>query len=406
MIPIREADVLLRPFLCALPAERVPLDRATGLILRQEIRADRPYPALDRVCMDGIAIRRRAWEEGRRRFRVAGHSPAGRPPGELVSADDCIEVATGAPCPAGADFVIPYECLSLEDGWAAVRPESGLPAHANIHPRGSDCPEGALLIRSGRALTAPCIGVAASVGLSRVLATPRPHLALLGTGDELVETSERPAPWQLRRSNPPAVAALFAGLAEVSLHRCGDAPAELARAVAKALEGADILAVTGGVSMGRRDGVPAALRAAGIREVFHKVAIRPGKPIWFGAAPDGRPVFGLPGNPVAALVCARRFLAPVILSLAGRDPRAARPKGRLASEVPPAAGLTRLVPVRATATARGATILYPVSLRGSGDFAGLAHSDGFAEVAPGEGPGRAGRQALYHPWAWADGLSA
>lgn len=398
MIPIREADALLRPHQRPLPPSRVALERAAGLMLREDIRADRPYPPIDRVCMDGIAIRYGDWEHGIRRFRLAGMAGIGKPRSALSGVGECLEVATGAPCPEGADTVIPYEWITMEGDWAQSREAEDPGVGRNVSPTGSDCTEGAVLIRAGRTLTAPCIGVAASVGLGRLLVTPRPRLALLSTGDELIEVGDRPEPWQLRRSNPAALAALFRGCAEVKTFRSSDHPDELASAIASALAHADMLVVTGGVSAGRFDGVPKALQEAGVRQVFHKVAIRPGKPVWFGIAPGDRPVFALPGNPVASLVCARRFVAPMLLGLSGRPPAPPIRNARLGADLPPGGGLVRFIPVRRGDSPRGKILLYPVSVRGSGDFAGLVHSDGFAEIPEGADSGYAGRAVPYYPW--------
>lgn len=403
MIPIEEADDLLRPSQRSLPPARVALERAEGLILREDIRADRPYPPVDRVCMDGFAIRHGDWVQGIRRFRVAGMACVGKPRSTLEGAGDCLEVATGAPCPAGADTVIPSEWINREGDWAQAREGSEAGLGRNVSPEGSECQEGAVLIRAGRALTAPCIGVAASVGLRRLLVTPRPRLALLSTGDELVEVGNSPQPWQLRRSNPSALAAMFHPCAEVKTFRSADGPEDLVIAITSALKSSDILVITGGVSAGRFDGVPGALQAAGVRKAFHKVAIRPGKPIWFGIAPGDRPVFALPGNPVASLIGARRFVAPVLLSLSGLPPGPPLHGARLEAGLPPSAGLVRFIPVRRGEGPRGKALLFPVTVRGSGDFAGLAHSDGFAEIPAGAEEVHAGRLVDYYPWPCAGG---
>ncbi len=396
MIPIQEADALLRPFHRALPPARVPLERAFGLTLREDIRSDRPYPPLDRVCMDGVAINQEAWRQGVRRFRVEGMAKVGKPRKILAESGSCFEVATGAPCPEGADSVIPYEKLTLEDGRAEVREGTVFRAGQNVCTAGADCTAGAVLVRAGSCLTPPCIGAAASAGHARVLVTPLPRLALLGTGDELVDVEEIPKPWQLRRSNTAALGALFAGLAEIRCLHCGDAPADLALAIGDALEDADLVVLTGGVSAGRYDAVPASLRACGIREIFHKVAIRPGKPVWFGAAGE-RPVFALPGNPVAALICARRFVLPMLSVMAGlRAPT--RRKVRLGADSPGSGLLTHFVPVRLEGHERGLPVAYPVSMHGSGDFAGLVASDGFVEAPGDEDSSRIGRPLPFHPW--------
>jgi molybdopterin molybdotransferase len=264
-----------------------------------------------------------------------------------------------------------------------------------VHPAGADCREGAILVPAGRLLDPPAVGIAASVGLVRVLATPRPRVAVLGTGDELVGPGTPPAPWQLRRSNTAALAALFAPDAETRVSSSGDAPEALAAAIESALAGSDALVLTGGVSAGRWDAVPAALAAAGIRTLFHKVAQRPGKPLWAGVTADGRPIFGLPGNPVAALICGRRYVTPLLRALAGRPGGPPR-QVRLAD--PPAHfHLTRFLPVRLAGMGPVSVQAHAVPVRGSGDFAGLGPSDGFVEV-PARSRGRPASLAPFRAW--------
>lgn len=390
---------MLRAFHRPLQPARFSLAHAAGLIVREEIRSDRPYPPIDRVCMDGIAIRYDAWRSGRRKFNVAGMARVGEPRKILEGASACMEVATGSPCPEGADTVVPYEKLALAMGAAEIFPDSAVSLGQNICAAGTDCPAGSVLVRVGACLTPPCIGAAASFGATRLWVTPRPRVALLGTGDELVGIADAPEPWQLRRSNAMALWALIASHAEVRLMRAGDDPDELERAIAAGLEDSDMLVMTGGVSAGRFDAGPRALSASGIQCVFHKLAIRPGKPIWFGLAPGGRPVFALPGNPVASLVCARRFALPMLLAMAGFREVPARRKVRLGAEAAGSATLACFVPVRLAGSARGVPIAYPVSIRGSGDFPGLAASDGFIETQQGLQAMAAGATASYYPWS-------
>jgi molybdopterin molybdotransferase len=307
---------------------------------------------------------------------------------------------TGSPCPEGADCVVPYEWLSLADGQAEIGEDRPLHPGQNVQTAGVECPDASLLLRPGSDLNPARIAAAASVGHTRVLVTPRPVAAVLSTGDELVPAKSDPKPWQIRESNAAGIECMLRGIAEVRRLSCGDDPADLGAAVAKALESADIVILSGGVSAGRFDGVPDALRDAGVREIFHHVAIRPGKPIWFGAASGRRPVFGLPGNPVSSLICARRFVVPMVLALAAstRSPECRRI--RLGVDAGKADGLTQFVPARLESHGRGSPIAYPVPMRGSGDFVGLLPSDGFLELQDGRSRFHAGEAARFIPWGY------
>jgi molybdopterin molybdotransferase len=222
---------------------------------------------------------------------------------------------------------------------------------------------------------------------------------VVGTGDELVDINDTPESWQLRLSNSMALAALLVPHAQLRLLRAGDDSEGLARVIGEGLEDSDMLLMTGGVSAGRFDAVPSALAASGVQRLFHKVAIRPGKPLWFGLAGGRRPVFGLPGNPVASLICARRFALPMVLALGGFRVSAQRRKVRVGADAFNSGSLTHFIPVRLSDARRGLPVAYPVSIRGSGDFSGLAASDGFIEATEGHGPLVTGATAAYHAWS-------
>jgi molybdopterin molybdotransferase len=354
--------------------------------LREPLRADRPLPPFDRVTMDGVALSFDAWKRGCREFCIEGIQAAGKPALRRRSPVGCIEVMTGAVLPAGCDCIVPVEELELRSGWVRVVGE--VKRGQFIHRAGSDARRGQVLVPVGKVLDGPAIAVVATVGKTHVRVAKRPSIAIVSTGDELVDVGERPLPHQIRRSNSHALAASLRlhGFRDVSLYRTPDNPQE--RALRSALA-ADIVLVTGGVSKGRFDFVPEVLKRLGVREVFHWVRQRPGKPLWFGVRGKTL-VFGLPGNPVSCLVCLHRYVLECLS------------EGRAPSR--PSAGGSRprrSVALR-TALRRGALTVFqpvrdrlPVSINTSGDFADLARSDGFVEVPEGTGYVRRVRH-----WPW------
>ena len=300
-----EAEARIRGSLQPLPATRRPLDRLVGAVLAEAVHAERDQPPFDRVAMDGIALASAAWREGRRRYAVQGVQAAGRPPLSLGSSDNCIEVMTGAVLPAGCDAVVPVERLTLADGGAEVAADALVEPGLNVHARGSDGRAGDRLLEPGLRLGAPEAAIIASCGLADVAVRADPRIALISTGDELIEPGHAITDWQVRRSNPAALRAALAarGQTEVVDDHLPDDPTTMCDRLAAHLADRDLLVLTGGVSMGRYDHVPSVLAALGVREVLHRVAQRPGKPIWFGLGAAGQAVFGLPGNPVSPCGC-------------------------------------------------------------------------------------------------------
>lgn len=384
MLTPAEAAAGIAASLRALPAEPCPLGAAAGRVLREDIAAERDQPPFDRVAMDGIAIALDAHVAGRRSFRIAGTVAAGKPPLPLPGGDACLEVMTGAMLPPGADTVIPVESLAVADGRAALRDEAPLARFANVHRRGSDALAGSLALAAGTPLRGPELAIAASAGRSSLQVSREPRIAVISTGDELVPPDARLEPWQIRRSNVYGVAATLAlhGYRHLTDDHVADEPATIRARLAHHLAGHDALVLSGGVSAGRFDHVPAALEAVGVRRVFHKVAQRPGMPFWFGIGAAGQPVFALPGNPVSTLVCLIRYVLPALARLTGA-PAPVVPLAPLADAYESRHPLTAFVPFdRGGGAERPAAVtLRPT--HGSGDFTALAGTAGFAELAPG-----------------------
>jgi molybdopterin molybdotransferase len=384
LITPRLAEEAIYSRLTCLPIESLPLTQCVGGTLRENVYAERDHPPFDRVTMDGIAVDSEALRRGLKRFRIQGVQAAGAPPLKLGSPDDAIEVMTGAMLPVGCDNVIPSEQLELNDGYAALTATVvTLPFH-NVHRRGSDGRQGKLLLESGTLLRAPEIAVAASAGMARVRVSSQPAIMVISTGDELIEPGDPIADFQVRRSNAYAVAATLRkrGFGRVGDDHVIDDEKLLRSRLELHLTTHEVLVLSGGVSMGKFDLVPKVLMQLGVQEVFHNIAQRPGRPMWFGVGPHGQAVFGLPGNPVSTLVCLIRYVIPAIAE-AMSTRRIAPERLALAAPVTFKPALAYFLPVVIEHDDWGRPWANPKAPNGSGDFLSLAGTDGFVELPPG-----------------------
>lgn len=380
--------------------EPCPLSQARGRVLRRDIMADRDLPPFDRATMDGYALRAAALASGARRFRVAALQPAGAPAIRLAeAADACVEIATGAVLPEGADCVVPYEAAVRDGEVVRVDAADGLgPGHA-VHPRASDRRTGEVLVSAGARLSGREIAVAAACGCSTLTVARRPRLAVVATGDELVEVGEPVAPHQIRRSNDLALCAALAAAefpgAERFLAR--DREDEVEHLLWHLIAEYDVLVLTGGVSKGKFDFLPAELTRQGVRALVQGVAQRPGKPFWFGISARQTPVFALPGNPVSSYACLHRYVIPALDRASGAEPRARR-LATLAEPYRTGGRLAALLPVAVSGGPGGELRARPRPGNTSGDFAGLVGTDGFVELPAGPESYPEGHMAPFYPW--------
>jgi len=386
MLTPLEAQRLIGQRLSCLPIESLPVGYSAGAILRENVYAERDQPPFDRVSMDGIALSAQAARSGRRSFRIQAMQAAGDPPLSLASPDDCIEAMTGAVLPAGCDAVVPVERIRVESGFAILEDGLVVEAWQNVHRRGSDQRQGALLLKSGVRLESPDISVAAGAGMARLRVSQQPAIMVVSTGNELVEPGDPIEAWQLRRSNAYGLVAALRrrGFQRVADDHLPDDAQVLHERLKQHLDSYEVLILSGGVSMGKLDLVPAALAACGVQQVFHRIAQRPGKPMWFGIAANGSAVFALPGNPVSTLVCLARYVIPALgAAMGAAGPGDNQDKIALAAPVTFNAPLAGFVPVRVETDEWGRPWAVASPHNGSGDFAALAGTDGFVELPPG-----------------------
>jgi len=395
-----QAEELIGQHLQCLPIESLPLAQCAGAVLRENIYAERDSPPFDRVSMDGIAVDSGAVRGGARRLAIQATQAAGDPPLALSSRTACIEVMTGAVLPTGCDCVIPVEDLAVTEGHAELAPGVAVEPGQNIHRRASDTRQGTLLVNAGVQLRAPEIAIAAAAGMPRIRVSSQPMLAVISTGNELIEPGEPLLPHQVRRSNAYGVVAALRshGFQRVADDHIVDDLAELRGRLKFHLETHDVLVLSGGVSMGKFDLVPKALDELGVRPIFHKVAQRPGKPFWFGVASSGAAVFALPGNPVSTLVCLHRYVIPALFASLGQNPAAVPEKIALSAPVTVNVPLTFYMPVRVELDDWGRPWAAPQPTHNSGDFTALGGTDGFVELPPGPNTYAKGFITRLHRW--------
>jgi molybdopterin molybdotransferase len=385
-----------------LPIIPVALRDAAGCVLQQIVYAERDQPPFDRVAMDGIAIASSSVANGQKQFRIVGTQAAGAAPIGISSATECVEIMTGAMLPKGCDCVIPVERIVIDNGTAQLADDVVATPWLNLHRRGVDCRAGDVVLRPGTKLGAPDVAVLASAGLVHVQVSRMPRIVVISTGDELIEPGKPMTAWQIRRSNVYGVLAALRshGFTRLADDHIADDERVLRERLRSHLDTADILILSGGVSMGKFDFVPKILSELGVKQVFHKIAQRPGKPMWFGVRTDdqggGTAVYALPGNPVSTLACVARYVLPGLQ--AGLGTTTAPIKVQLTDTCKVLSSLTTLLPVRIAAIGGEAMAAHPQPTQGSGDFTALIGAHGCVELPPGNDEIPAGAIVKFFPW--------
>jgi molybdopterin molybdotransferase len=350
---------------------------ALGLVLAQEVKTDREYPPFDRSTRDGYAVRSKEAMAGTQ-LRCVGEIKAGDTVRDALSAGTCLQIMTGAAVPAAADAVVMIEHTDREGD--VVRFERAAQHGQNIVPRGSEAAAAQTILTPGMRLGYTELALAAQVGAVQLQCARPPRVAILSTGDEVVLIDETPGEFQIRNINSVSLAAQvrIAGGEPVVLGNAADRIEDLGEKIECGLK-EDALVLSGGVSMGKYDLVEKVLKAMGAEFFFDAVAIRPGKPAVFGVC-QGKPVFGLPGNPVSTMVTFELFVAPAVDLLSGAEPRPLPlVEARLAEAMKEKPGLTHFLPARVEWKSRAAEVK-ALTWQGSGDIAALANANCFLVV--------------------------
>ena len=360
--------------------EAVAWPDSIGRVLAEPLIADRDSPPCDVSAMDGYAVRQSDLAAGS--LPVAGEVAIGTPPPELPEAQ-ALRIVTGAAVPRGAEAIIPREDVREMPDHIVLGAKEVSPGQ-HIRRRGENLPAGQAVLPKGAVVHAPAVAAMASFGAARVSVHRQVRVGVIVTGDELLPIEASPQPWQIRDSNGPALHALLAACPRVVIQQRTHVPDiadRLKEQLARVLDNCDLVLLTGGVSMGNRDYVPWAVQSVGARIVFHKLPIRPGKPVLAATGSAGQVILGLPGNPVSVMAAACRLAGPVVRRLSGMD---CHPDGRAVATLENPDGnaislwWSRLVRLTGTGIAQ----LLPNC--GSGDLVAAARSDGFVEIPPGQ----------------------
>jgi molybdopterin molybdotransferase len=383
LLSIDEARARVLAAVRPLEAEEVAVGDALDRVLAEDVTAAADVPGFANSAMDGFAVR--SGPAGRR-LAIVGESRAGAPAGVAVADGAAVRISTGAALPDGADAVLQLELA--DDAGDTVTLRDAVAPGRNVRPAGDDLRAGATVLEAGTVLSPAAIGVAAAAGRASVRCARVPRVAVLATGDELREAGAPLGPGQLHDSNALTLTALArrAGATVVSAGQVADRADATREAIASALEAADVVVVSGGVSVGPHDHVKPALAALGVQEEFWRVALRPGKPTWFGTR-GATLVFGLPGNPVSAMVTFLLFVRPALAALQGASAAPERLRAELAVALPRHADRDECVRVRL----RDGRVT-PTGPQGSHQLSSMLGADGLAIIPRGEGELPAGAE--------------
>lgn len=397
MLRVSEAQTLVLQHAHPLAPALVPLGPfALGLVLAEDVTSDIDMPPYTKALMDGYAIRAADLVEGKGVLTVIEEVMAGQTPRRRVGPGQATRIMTGAPLPEGADAVVMIERTKMADENRVHIEDRKLQAGKNVLPQGREMRRGEVVLSAGSVLRPQEFGLLSSVGRTAVRAFPAPQVAILPTGDEIVHVAEVPGPGQIRNGNGPMLLAQVcrAGGIPLDLGIARDRLDHLRPLVHKGLQ-APVFILSGGVSAGKLDLVPGVLEEMGVKPHFHKVELKPGKPVFFGTCPHpiGPPtlVIGLPGNPVSSLVCFELFVRPALRRLAGHaDPGPHMIEAVLTEEFSYHTDRPTYYPVRLSEKGPGWEFR-PCPWFGSPDLRALVAANGFAVFPAGEYDHRAGQ---------------
>ena len=395
MVTVKEATSIIFNHLFDPGVIRVPLTGVRGMVLAEAISADRDFPPFDRVTMDGIAIDHGQWLKGMRTYKVEGTQAAGQPRRRLQHAEHCVEVMTGAILPEGCSAVIRYEDVDITGQQAAVMLQSVMPFQ-NVHRQATDARTGEVLLEPGTRISPSEVALLASVGKEEVAVFAFPTVAIISTGDELVDVGVVPDVHQIRRSNSYALQSALSSMgASGTVFHLPDDRSAMEKELKTIAARYDVLILSGGVSKGKFDFVPEVMEKTGIQKLFHQVSQRPGKPFWFGRSGSGKIAFALPGNPVSTFMCFYKYVRPWILKSLRQSVEEA--SAVLASDFSFSQPLTYFLQV-SVKNEGGTLVARPEPGAGSGDFANLKKVDGFLELPLEKSDFKAGEVYPYIPF--------
>jgi molybdopterin molybdotransferase len=381
MITVEEAGRIIQAELRDYGAEIMPFELTLGRVLAENIKADRDLPPFNRVTMDGIAVNYESVKNGICSFHIQATQAAGDAPIEVGEADHCIEIMTGASLPASLDTIIRYEDLEIRAGIASIIINCHeVKQGQNIHFKGRDKKQYDVVAELGQLITPAIISIVASIGETEIRVKKMPRVVIISSGDELVEVNQTPLLYQIRKSNNYTIKAVLQqhNIDAAMLH-IPDDPEITRNKIQQCLQNYDAILLSGGISMGKFDYIPQALEELQVKQLFHKVKQRPGKPFWFGSHANGAVVFAFPGNPVAAFMCLHRFFLPWLQATLGLKAQSYI-YAILDSDINFQPELEYFLQVKLQVNNQGQLMASPIEGNGSGDFANLADTNAFMQL--------------------------
>ena len=382
-----------------LKAVRTDLNEALNCILAEDIRSDRDQPPKDRSAMDGYAVKAADLCHTPRRLELVGEVAAGSAAAPRIRPGTCATILTGANLPPGADAVVPIERTKSLGSEVIFR--GSIRRGENVRKRGEEARRGKILLHKGTRLSPPEIGVCATVGKARVKVYPWPRVTVLCTGEEIRDVKERVRPHQLRDSNGPVILAALKqhGIQGVRRRIVPDNPKVIASRLKRLLDSHQVVILTGGVSVGKYDYVPEAIRQAGGVIRFHGVRMKPGKPQLYASFKGNRHIFGLPGNPLSVLAGLIELVLPGLRRMAAVPAKLCSPKVmvRLDKQVSSKGERVYFCLARLLNSSKGLSAV-PVSVVGSADLIAAGRADGVIKIAVGVKQVQAGALVEFHPW--------
>jgi len=382
-----------------LKTTRKPLDDALGYCLAEDVLADRDMPPADCSTMDGYAVRSFDLAKCPCTLSLVGEVAAGSAARPRVRPGTCVRVLTGANVPPGADAVVMVEQTEEADGFVTF--QTKVPAGCNVRRQGQDAKRGTVLRRTGTVLGPVQIGLCAAVGKAELKVYARPDVTVLCTGEELRPVGARVRAHELRNSNGPALLAALRshGYPSIGLEVVPDDVGALARKVKQATATHNVVVLTGGVSVGKYDFVPEAVAQIGATVRFHRVAMKPGKPLLYATLPGNRHVFGLPGNPLSTMTGFYGFVLPALRRMSGMPVKECRPTMRLplSRALRSAGERVKFVLAQLIQRKKG-TSVRPLKSHGSADLVAGTQADGFIVIPAGSQELPAGSLVEFRPW--------
>ncbi|WP_437229815.1 molybdopterin molybdotransferase MoeA [Planctomicrobium sp. SH661] len=406
MLTVEQAWQQIAETVARTQACPVPLVQAVGTVLAEDVVSTTDSPPFDKSMMDGYAVRVEDLQSDSTTLKVIEDVFAGQTAQQAVRPGGAIRIMTGAPVPAGATAVIPVEWTTLhsETDSVEIQPPRPVGQGANILPRGQSMRAGEVILRSGTLIRAQEIALLAETGHASPVVRRPPTIGILATGDELVEIDQTPGPGQIRNSNAIMLMAqvIHLGATPQLIGIARDDRGDLRTKIASGLK-CDFLCLSGGVSAGEADLVPSELKQAGVREVFHKVAMKPGKPVWFGKRDGGGEtgpcyVFGLPGNPVSSMVCFELFVRTAVREFLGLTPAGPRLcRARLKSAFEHRSDRQTWFPAQVTISEAGVWV-QPAPWKGSADLRSTVEANCSLLIPPGTQTWSQGTEVDVLPW--------